>query len=149
MRLSEFVTETFDSVHRMTLDKNSGHDYIVSSVVDNKKVVFRATRTLSILDGKTPSWEIVFWIVDDKGDDRYDRTGTGNQLKIFSFVIQSLKDFIIDKDPEMIEFSASKADGNRVRLYSKLASKVNSSGYVQAGTVDGKHDKYFVFKKTK
>lgn len=147
MRLSEII-ESFDSHHTPTLEINTNSRYSLSTVIGNKKIVFLASKGSCITNPNVSAWEIVFSEINN-GVEQFHKTNTGYEMQVFSFIIDCVKDLITDKDPDIIEFSASKKDGNREKLYSKLATKIKISGYKFSGTHQGSQDTYFIFSKVK
>ena len=69
-------------------------------------------------------------------------------MQVFSFIIECIKDVIIDYNPDEISFSAEKKDENRGRLYQKLANKI--PGFTLKSIQDGRFDKlYTYYRKNK
>lgn len=73
-----------------------------------------------------------------------------NQLKIFSTVINAMKDFLTSVKPEYFQLSASKENKNRFNLYTKFALKfkerLESLGYNQIEPPIYKHDETLLIK---
>ncbi len=65
-------------------------------------------------------WDVLFTVDGSAGE-----TGKGDQIKIFSTVIEVLKDFDTEKHPKEIQFTAGvdKDDNSRARLYRALLNR--------------------------
>ena len=76
-------------------------------------------------------WEIAFGVdsgrVSHRGDTMIDikRTGTGNQMRVFATIMAITTDFVeyFDDYVHQIYFTADTEDGNRARLYKRMAEK--------------------------
>lgn len=53
----------------------------------------------------------------------YDKTGSGEEFKVTSFVISSLRAFVKEKNPSIFEFIASKTEGSRAKIYEKAMKR--------------------------
>lgn len=113
------VWEIFDNI--LSYDKNN-YGFNIGDIY--YRVFFK-------LNGKKYSFR--FYQYKNKNDmindfdGRDDITGTGNQLKVFSTVIEILKDFIKKENPYEIYFSAKEP--SRKKLYSHILKKSNIEGY--------------------
>lgn len=71
-------------------------------------------------------WDIAFYESEDiHSAVTYRKTGSGDELKVFSMVIASFKEFMDRYSPEIITFTADK-DGEsdtRAKLYARMAAK--------------------------
>ena len=58
----------------------------------------------------------------------YGITGTGNELQVFSTVLDVMKDFAAQHSPGAFGFSAHEP--SRIRLYNKIMSRFSKNGRV-------------------
>jgi hypothetical protein len=79
-------------------------------------------------------WEIEF-TEKTPGNSTYGKTGSGNEMQVFSFVINSVKELVARYNPAEIEFGSAKEDGNRSALYTRLVNRIKIPGYHVANTV--------------
>jgi hypothetical protein len=86
------------------------------------------------------------WTVEFRVGGRQDRRGdkAGEELQIFSTVIQAIQEFVQDRQPREIMFTAAKqefgVDTNRAQLYDRLVRRfANNAGY--AYTVSDRDDR--------
>ena len=165
MRINEVITETFNtrflglseafdsSVQSEIVSQNS-EEFTTSANIGNRTIIFQARNF-----GKD-GWYISFvekgpktrtWIdkIPPKTDrESYKATGSGNQMQVFSFVIQSIRTLIESYDPERIVFTSMK-EGNRADLYAKMISRIQVPGYKlnAAATRENSDKKIFVIDK--
>jgi hypothetical protein len=62
------------------------------------------------------------WNVAFLRSDTMEPTGTGNEFEIFSTVLAVIADFIQERQPEAIAFTAADT-ASRVKLYNRMVSK--------------------------
>jgi hypothetical protein len=86
------------------------------------------------------------WTVEFRVGGRQDRRGdkAGEELQIFSTVIRAIQEFVQDREPQEIMFTAAKqefgVDTNRAQLYDRLVRRfANSQGYTY--TVSDRDDR--------
>jgi hypothetical protein len=163
MRASEFINESFDSNVPIEIVSQSRINFRTTANIEGRQIVFNA----DWLSVPTGSWELKFaeivnkkYSVSDRvanllagdkdktyQDISFDVTGSGSQMMVFSFVIESIKKFVSIYHPKLFFFEAIK-EGNREKLYAKMASRIKIPGYEL--TDIGKEDnntKYFVIKR--
>ena len=138
------VTESFDSRANMRVLRADPDGYLVQAEIGGRKIRFIASIYIDD-DKKIASIEFS----ENKGKGfTHDKTGSGSQMQVFSFIIECIKDVIIDYNPDEISFSAEKKDENRGRLYQKLANKI--PGFTLKSIQDGRFDKlYTYYRKNK
>jgi hypothetical protein len=144
MRANEFINESLDSKVDYSIDKSTpkyNDTFQTSATIGNRKVNFIGMRS-----PKENSWDVVFSEHGEKGS-YYNKTGSGNELQVFSFVIQSMKDFIDRYRPLEIVFTANKNDESRVSLYKRLIKRFSIPGYVFTGTGDNYNETTFTIKR--
>ncbi len=78
------------------------------------------------------------WLVAFKRGVNWLQTNTGDQFRIFSTVIQSIKEFVQKVNPKYIAFSSNKGESSRSRLYKKMVNKlISSAGFINmTGRID-------------
>ena len=93
------------------------------------------------------------WTVEFRVGGRQDRRGdkAGEELQIFSTVIKAIQEFVTDRQPQELMFTAAKqefgVDTNRAQLYDRLVRRfANKAGYTY--TVSDRDDRsIFTLKK--
>ena len=117
----------------------------------NKKVdyeVVKATSTLfqtrAEINGRTinfgavagygdmdDTWEIQFAEKVEGGKPTYKKTGSGKELEVFSFIKDSITEFVSRYHPEKMDFTADKEghDDNRADTYERLLKRFKIPGY--------------------
>ena len=163
MRAREFINESFDSNVPIEIVSQTLINFRTSANIGGRQIVFNADRVRH----EPGDWELKFaeivnkkysvpdrvanLLAGDKDktyqDISFDITGSGSQMMVFSFVIESIKKFVSIYHPKSFFFEAIK-EGNRANLYAKMASKIKISGYELTDV--GKEDnntKYFVIKR--
>lgn len=75
-------------------------------------------------------------------------TGTGKQYAVFSTVVDIVKDFIRQIDPDQLVFSAARDEPSRVKLYDRMVKMFPKDRYdINVSDVqDSSH--YYITKKT-
>jgi hypothetical protein len=139
MRITD-IDESFNTSVSRHILKSSPNGCTIKATIGNRDIVF-----MSHIDNVVATVE--FYQVSSDGSSDYDKTGAGAQMQVFAFVLDCIKDTIIDYNPEVIEFTAVKADGSRGRLYQKLMNKI--SGYSLKNKEDGRYEELFVFTRDK
>ena len=118
MRLHEvFTSDVKGSVVRRTPDV-----FVTEAFIGSREITFTADRF-------TEYWEVGFIEKAPGKRTTYGISGSGNELQVFSFVIESMKLFISLYSPEKIIFSADKDDRNRGRLYLRMLQRISIPGY--------------------
>jgi hypothetical protein len=145
MRLSE-IQESFNTLAPKQTVSSSPNGATVKTKIGNREIVYMVHIGKGFEDETVATIEFSEKALDGKTS-TYDKTGSGNEMQVFAFVIDCVRDTIIDYSPDIIEFVAVKSDGNRGRLYKKLASKI--SGYTLRDVEDGRFEELFVFVRDK
>jgi len=116
------INELFDKPARWRLVKDT--DKIIkyrSSIDDKDLVVFFHRRGSN-------KWEVSFAV-----DHEFSVTGEGDEIKVFSTVLDIISDVIQTKEPEELNFTAEKSldsSSSRIRLYNRLIKRFAvSHGY--------------------
>jgi hypothetical protein len=81
--------------------------------------------------------EVSFYARGDNNQEKDNITGTGDSLKVFGTVINIVKDFVGQNQPDILMFTADNSEPSRVRLYNTLASQASRAlpGYKFAKTL--------------
>ncbi|AJT61117.1 hypothetical protein [Vibrio phage XZ1] len=73
------------------------------------------------------AWELVFLGMNSSGDYTYSATGRGNMYGVFATVMSGMREFIDEREPETIYFSAERDIKNdsdsRIKLYNRLVKR--------------------------
>lgn len=147
MKISDFlVTESLDSDVSGTIIRATNDLFTVSANIAGRKIVFNASSYED--DNGATTWEIEF-IEKTPGSATYGKSGSGGELKVFSFVITCIKELVSRYRPDVITFSSHKADSNRTSLYSKLMKRVSIPGYVADEVISDNHADIFRIVRTK
>jgi hypothetical protein len=59
---------------------------------------------------------------------QYGKTGSGQEFKVFAFVLAAIQEFIERYSPELVTFTSSKFDGARSSLYKRMLNKMLTQG---------------------
>ena len=143
------LTELFNGVYDWRKPKLKGEDqqprgYNFKFRGDDKQLV-----VVMIDEIEDNEWSLSF-----HKDFRFDITGDGDAFKIFATVIDIMKWFVENQQPNALKFAASKASGlSRSNLYDKMLKKFSSSlkkigysGYRSSGSAD---DIFYIYPKYK
>ena len=69
------------------------------------------------------------WSVEFYRDGSFEMTGAGDAIKVFSTVLDIIKEFTESVDPDFITFYAKSYEESRVKFYRRCAKKISSFGY--------------------
>lgn len=145
MKMHELV-ESLDSDVPYSVVKASKTTFSTSAVIGHREVVFIAHHE-AYEDELEDHWSVTFQETMGNNNYTYSKTGSGNELQVFSFVIASIKELIARYSPIAIAFESENDDGNRTSLYNKLIQKVKMPGYTHSRTIQGAHSTTFIIKK--
>jgi hypothetical protein len=119
MRASEFLIESLDTDIEYKVVDSDRKVFTTTAEIDGSVIVFEAGA-----GGIPGRWSIVFYQYNQfTGRFTYEKTGSGSELAIFSFVMKSLTEFLSKYKPYVVHFTADKAESSRVRLYSRMIKK--------------------------
>jgi hypothetical protein len=110
------------------------------TTAENRNYSFRASTNTTL------GWEILFVLQGIGGG--LGITDTGDQFKIFATIVDILKYFLQQYEPEKFHFSADKAEGSRVRLYKIFAGKIETEASYTYRILDAGDETIFDFKST-
>jgi hypothetical protein len=152
MKIKDIIDESFDSIIPKELVKSTPHQYVISGIIGNRKIIFHASRSQESHpdEGYRDVWSIDFY-EDNGGTADYEKTGSGNEMQVFAFIIDCIRDLIQKHSPDVITFTSDKNEGNRSRLYQRLSRRIKIPGYRFAGADDesSNYEDQFVFVKDK
>jgi hypothetical protein len=126
-RKEEQVAEALDSSYPYEF-KNNAYYFITDSGNDYK-VMFNGTKKV----------EVSFMARGENDQPKDDITGTGDSRKIFGTVINIVKEYVGQHQPDIVMFAANNGEPSRIRLYNMLASQAGKSlpGYNFVKTLKG------------
>ena len=108
---------------------------------------------LSVMFSKEEMYDEVDWHVEFWRNNSQEVTGEGDAYRIFSTVMEAIKDFIATEDPERIRFSATKDvepgqnSQSRSKLYTTMVKRYASSlGYEVDISEHGSSTVYELYK---
>ena len=144
MKLSDILDESFDSNVSGTLVRATNDLFTTKAIIGDRTIVFNAS---GFEEDATYKWEIEF-TEKTPGNTTYGKSGSGNELQVFSFVIESIKELISRYSPDEIIFGSHKADGNRSKLYKRMATRIKIPGYYLADIESDQFtDKFSIVKR--
>lgn len=141
MKLLELFNESFDSNVPRTLIKNDDARLYYKATIGDRQIDFRAA-LYDVVDSKS-IWEIIFSEKSPEFGLSYGKTGSGNEMQVFAFVFDCVKDLIADHHPDVIQFSADKADVNRSKLYFRMCQRFKQFGYTLDNVDSNPHEDVF------
>jgi|TARA_R110001606_G_scaffold44941_3_gene117207 hypothetical protein len=131
IKFSQYIEEAFNSPYKIKMKRIYEKQYRgKTKLKDGSELDVIATRHMS--SSTEFFWEILF-----KRSGSTDVTGEGDQMKVFATVIDAIRQFIDQADPDEFFFSADKSSGesdtkemeSREKLYSRLVKRYLSKGY--------------------
>lgn len=121
MKVKDIIGESFDS----DVDGKiviAGPSYFHTKADIGSRTILFSAATSPAGDNY---WEIEFLETTKKGQ-TFTKSGSGNEMQVFSFVIESIKEFVSRYHPDVITFNSHKADQNRSKLYARMMKRVPS-----------------------
>ncbi len=125
MRANEFLTELFDSGYKLQWDDEFGPKEIHARAYD-RQGQYIDIKFIPVRDNVT---DIEFSKMDN-----YEETGQGDEVAIFSTVLNAINRYLRDYQPKIIVFSGKGGRDNvsRANLYQKLINRfAKQYGYQQ------------------
>ena len=120
MRIREVISEAFDSNVDYSVVRATNDLFTTKAIINNRTIIFNS-------QGSDEDNEVV-WEVDfyekSPGKMTYGKSGSGGEMKVFSFIINSLKELAERYNPDTVKFSSHRADENRTKLYHRMISKI-------------------------
>lgn len=144
MRAKEFIPEVFNTAVPGKIVRSSSDTFTTRATIGDRDIIFntvfysKAGETVAEVD----------FVEKVPGDTRFSKTQSGNEMAVFSFVLDSLKEMTARYHPELIEFSSWKADGNRTALYVRMVKRYAPTvGYHLEDVISGTSDDHFVIRR--
>lgn len=152
--LQQELAEAFDSTVQSQITAQTPQQFQTVAKIGDRVIIFNAVKEeheswgVSFIEKSKKARDITDWIPPKSDRETYKVTGSGNQMQVFSFVIQSIQKFLSLYHPNRMVFTALK-EGNRAVLYGKLLSRVKLSGYKlnAEATRENNDKKIFVIDK--
>lgn len=126
-RITAMTNEALDSSYPYEF-KNNAYYFITDAGTDYK-VTFKGDKKV----------EVSFMARGENNQPKDDITGTGDSRKVFGTIINIVKDYVGQNQPDILLFAADNSEPSRVRLYNMLASQSSKAlpGYNFAKTMKG------------
>lgn len=126
-RMGTLTTEALDSSYPYEF-KNNAY-YFITDARNDYKVTFKGDRKV----------EVSFMARGENNQPKDDITGTGDSRKVFGTVINIVKDYVGQHQPDILMFAADNNEPSRIRLYNMLASQADKAlpGYNFVKTLKG------------
>lgn len=132
MRLADInLPESFDSNIPGTLVRATADTFTKQASIGGRKIVFRA-QSYDTGAQSEEAWSVEF-IEKMAGSSTFGKTGSGSEMQVFAFVIESVKELVSRYKPAEITFASHKEDGNRSSLYKRMISRISIPGYILSG----------------
>jgi predicted nucleotidyltransferase len=121
------IDEALDSSYPYEF-KNNAYYFITDAGTDYK-VTFKGDKKV----------EVSFMARGENNQPKDDITGTGDSRKVFGTVINIVKDYVGQHQPDILMFAADNNEPSRIRLYNMLASQAGKAlpGYNFVKTLKG------------
>ena len=124
--LHDTTYESFDSNVESNTEYASNGIFKKRAIIGDREIFFTANC------GYNDTWDIEFSeksLNGNRFEYKFGKTGSGNEMQVFAFVIDSVKELVSRYYPNRIEFSAATEDGSRSSLYSRLLKKIKIPKY--------------------
>ena len=109
------VAEALDSSYPYEF-KNNAY-YFITDAGNDYKAVFKGNKKV----------EVSFMARGENNQPKDDITGTGDSRKVFGTVVNIVKDYVAQNQPEILMFAADNNEPSRIKLYNMLASQAGKS----------------------
>ena len=109
------VAEALDSSYPYEF-KNNAY-YFITDAGNDYKAVFKGDKKV----------EVSFMARGENNQPKDDITGTGDSRKVFGTVVNIVKDYVAQNQPEILMFAADNNEPSRIKLYNMLASQAGKS----------------------
>jgi hypothetical protein len=145
VRSSEFIIEAFDSEVPYEVTRSTNDLFTTKADINNRTIVFNAQGN----DEGNGLESSIVWEVDfyerSPGNMTFGKSGSGGEMKVFSFIIDSLKELNARYNPQIIRFGSYRDDGNRTKLYQRMIAKIAPRiGYKLSDVKSSASDDVFV-----
>jgi predicted kinase len=109
------VAEALDSSYPYEF-KNNAY-YFITDAGNDYKAVFKGDKKV----------EVSFMARGENNQPKDDITGTGDSRKVFGTVVNIVKDYVGQHQPEILMFAADNNEPSRIKLYNMLAAQAGKS----------------------
>jgi len=109
------VAEALDSSYPYEF-KNNAY-YFITDAGNDYKAVFKGDKKV----------EVSFMARGENNQPKDDITGTGDSRKVFGTVVNIVKDYVAQNQPEILMFAADNNEPSRIKLYNMLAAQAGKS----------------------
>lgn len=142
MKASDFLFEVFDSDVPGKIIRASNESFITKATIGSREIKFTGA-------GNDGNWEVDFTEHSPDRGSTFRKSGSGNELQVFSFVLESLKLLIAKYSPDSVLFTSDESDGNRTSLYARMSRKITIPGYeMQIEHRPGNYTVFRIVRKT-
>jgi len=144
--VKESLDEAFTSQVPYTVVRAGNDLFTTRATIGGRDIVFNAQGNEEGSRGDVV-WEVDFY-EKTPGNMTFGKSGSGGEMQVFSFVIDSLKELVARYQPARVRFSSHKADENRTKLYQRMLGRIAPSmGYQLADVISSGSDDIFVIKR--
>jgi hypothetical protein len=145
------LEEALDTKVDYEVIKISTDVFSARAEIGDRMIVFTAESYESVEPG---TWEVDFSERPTlktkviKLGQKYAKTDSGEEFKVFSFVLAAMREFAERYAPEKIIFTSAKSDENRTSLYARMLKKFKLPGYEAAEVRNiGQADQFEIVRK--
>lgn len=144
--VEESLDEAFTSQVPYTVARAGTDLFTTRATIGDRDIVFNAQGNEEGSQGAIV-WEVDFY-EKTPGNMTFGKSGSGGEMQVFSFVIDSLKELVARYHPDTVRFSSHKADENRSKLYQRMLGRIAPTlGYQLADVISSGSDDIFVIKR--
>lgn len=150
MKIYELIKESFTSKVPYEVRHESSNLFSTRAEIAGRVIVFTAEAQQVGMESKPEiAWNVDF-VERRDGGITFKKTGSGAELQVFSFVLDSIRELIARYSPDLIKFESYKEDGNRSDLYSRMIRRLSTGyGYKLDRIDDNEHNDVFVLRRTR
>ncbi len=147
------INELFNSPYSVSLLTKTEDEVKYKFETKSKDLYVIVFERLTNFGKPANKWSISFKNKNKNSADDHDTTNTGDEIKVFSSVIDAMKKFVKDYDPQKLSFISTKTNTkgsgaeNRSRLYERMLKSLASQNGFKYEVVNT--DKTIAFKLTK
>lgn len=147
------INELFNSPYSVSLLTKTEDEVKYKFETKSKDLYVIVFERLTNFGKPANKWSISFKNKNKNSADDHDTTNTGDEIKVFSSVIDAMKKFVKDYDPQKLSFISTKTNTkgsggeNRSRLYERMLKTLASQNGFKYEVVNT--DKTIAFKLTK
>ena len=138
MKLTEavqFITEIFDDPVEFER-QDQGNKYLFFADINEKELKLIAEKI------GFDNWEVYFGV-----DGEVDITRTGDEIVVFSTVIEMVRDFLISEKPNSFRFTSKSSESSRTRLYKRMVQNLSAKSRYSLDFIDDDGDEVMFLMK--